>query len=463
MSALMSWLRPAAVQPAARGALSSQRSAATRLIGDQSGTISIIFSLTAAVVIVMVGGAVDYGRWLNARNQTQNALDAALLAAGRVLQTQHGDRSQALATARTYYDRMKTMLTARDEAVFDVVDDGTALKADVTAYVKTPFLSPIGIYELPIMTGAKVVLSAGGNSETSVEVGLMLDVTGSMAGQKIKDMKTAAKDLIDIVVWDNQSEYYSKIAIAPFSARVNTGSHTAALTGMTATWNSKKIKACVTERTGSAAFTDDAPANNKYLNAYAGDRVKDNDNYSSNGSCSDPSSSEEITPLTKDKAVLKAHIDALTDGGSTAGQLGTAWAWYLISPNWSSIWTGDSAPAPYSKLTQMGQNGQPALQKIAILMTDGAYNTTAGTSYSDNSSQARTISQNAVTICSNMKAKGIIVYTVGFQLGGATLPIDTLKSCATDASHFYNSTTGEELRQAFRDIALKISTLRVAK
>lgn len=463
MSALMSWLRPAAVQPAARGAIASQRSAAARLIADQSGTISIIFSLTVAVVVVMVGGAVDYGRWLNARNQTQNALDAALLAAGRVLQTQHGDQSQALATAQIYYDRMKTLLTSRNEVAFNVVDDGTALQADVTAYVKTPFLSPIGIYELPIMTGSKVVLSAGGNSETSVEVGLMLDVTGSMSGQKIIDMRTAAKDLVDIVVWDNQSEYYSKIAIAPFSARVNTGSYTAALTGMSATWNGKKIKTCVTERTGSAAFTDDAPANNKYMNAYAGDRVKDNDNYSSNGSCSDPSSSEEITPLTKDKAVLKARISALTDGGTTAGQLGTAWAWYLISPNWSNIWTGQSTPASYSKLTEMGQNGQPALQKIAVLMTDGVYNTTGGTQYGDNSSQARTISQNTVNICTNMKAKNIIVYTVGFHLEGNQLAINTLRSCATDESHFYNSTTGDELRQAFRDIALKISTLRVAK
>ena len=54
-------------------------------------------------------------------------------------------------------------------------------------------------------------------------------------------------------------------------------------------------------------------------------------------------------------------------------------------------------------------------------------------------------------MCTNMKATGIKVYRVGFQLGGSTLAINTLKACAsTDAgepadqpSYFYNSSTGE--------------------
>jgi len=62
-----------------------------------------------------------------------------------------------------------------------------------------------------------------------------------------------------------------------------------------------------------------------------------------------------------------------------------------------------------------------------------------------------------------MKLKGIEVYTVGFQLGGSKLATDTLSKCATDASHFYNSTTGDALKAAFRDIALKISTLYLSQ
>ena len=49
------------------------------------------------------------------------------------------------------------------------------------------------------------------------------------------------------------------------------------------------------------------------------------------------------------------------------------------------------------------------------------------------------------------------------QLGGNQTAINTLSNCATDTAHFYNSTTGDALKAAFRDIALKISTLYLAQ
>ncbi len=35
----------------------------------------------------------------------------------------------------------------------------------------------------------------------------------------------------------------------------------------------------------------------------------------------------------------------------------------------------------------------------------------------------------------------------------------TLSGCASDSTKFYNTTTGDQLKQAFRDIALKINQL----
>ena len=89
-----------------------------------------------------------------------------------------------------------------------------------------------------------------------------------------------------------------------------------------------------------------------------------------------------IVPLTSDRDKLKDAIDEFKASGTTAGQLGTAFAWYLISPNWSRCVAGEeSAPAPY---------GTPKVKKIAILMTDGEYNTLQGKQYDDGSSQATT-------------------------------------------------------------------------
>ncbi len=47
-------------------------------------------------LFMMIGLAVDYARFLSARNQTLAATDAAVLAAARALQTNGGDQQAAL-------------------------------------------------------------------------------------------------------------------------------------------------------------------------------------------------------------------------------------------------------------------------------------------------------------------------------------------------------------------------------
>ena len=118
------------------------------------------------------------------------------------------------------------------------------------------------------------------------------------------------------------------------------------------------------------------------------------------------------------------------------------------------------------------------MQNIAILMTDGEYNTqydSNGISVDQNkyptcSSAANDCSTTqARALCTAMKAQGITVYTVGFQLGGNQTAIDTLSQCASaptnplDPVKFYNADDGDQLKQAFRDIALKLTSLYISK
>ena len=97
-------------------------------------------------------------------------------------------------------------------------------------------------------------VGAGGNNSKgeSLEISLMLDVTGSMCDPctKIDDLKAAAKDLVDIVIWDDQSAYTSKVALSPFAPAVNVGS-----TYFTQLTN----KADRTETTAAAARTSTIP------------------------------------------------------------------------------------------------------------------------------------------------------------------------------------------------------------
>jgi hypothetical protein len=222
-----------------------------------------------------------------------------------------------------------------------------------------------------------------------------------------------------------------------------------------------RVTKCVSERVGDQRYTDAAPGSGQYVMP----------SYWSSTSC-EMGVESEIVPLSADREMLKARIDGLAMSGSTAGHLGTAWAWYLLSPNWGSVFSGNS---------QAGAYGDEKLKKIAVLMTDGEYNTqycSTGAhrgvrdknSYADYSSQkgnctavnGNSASQ-AVQLCAGMKAAGITVYTIGFDLGGNQQAIQTLQTCATDPTKFYNAATGDQLRQAFRDIAVKVSSLYLTR
>lgn len=463
---------------------------------DRSGNTAILFAMMAVVLMLCVGAAVDIGRWLHARDQTVAAIDAALLAGGRYLQTESKDTAGAINIAKKFYnENVTSRIPVTDDTVtFTVADNNMAITASGNAYIKTPFLQLASIDKLPLIESgtaefSKAEIAVGGNGGENLEIAMMLDVTGSMAGQKLKDLKDAAKDLIDIVVWKDQSEYTSKVALVPFSEDVRLPT-TAALnkargTGLDATktisngWYGSTtyyLSDCVVERAGSQRYTDAAPAAGQYVMAHYTQTYTQSgggggygwgygggwgSGGSKTGVCTIPAGSE-VQPLTNDRDTLIDKIDGLSASGGTAGQLGTAWAWYTLSPNWSSLWPAQNRPEAY---------GTEKLQKIAILMTDGEYNAQYssdgilvdyGASTCPNAANGCS-AQQAKALCTAMKAEGITVYTVGFALGGNQNAINTLNQCATDPTKFYNAEDGEQLKQAFRDIALRLSSLYLSK
>lgn len=459
---------------------------------DDRGNVAIALAGGIIVLMLAIGAAVDIGRWMHARSQTVAAIDAAVLAGGRALQVNSDDTAAAIDAAQKYYKQNVTTRfpVVNDTVNFAVADDGMGITASGSAFIKTPFLQFANIDQLPLISTAqtqfaKSHIAVGGNGGQSVEVSLILDITGSMAGSKIADLKEAAKDLVNIVIWDDQSEYTSKVALIPYSIGVDVGSTLATTargsvkSGTATTPGSQKYKFtkadgsgktntftvsnCVTERTGTYAYTDDPPTTAKVGLNYP--------------STSNPCPSSLFVPLSSDKATLTSKIDSYSATGSTAGHIGLAWGWYALSPNWSTVF-GTSAGASYSKLTEIGPKGQPLLKKIAVLMTDGDFNTAycngviskdAGSgsgSSSDhincNATNGDSASQ-ALKLCDAMKKTGIEVYTVGFDVGDQEVAKNLMNKCATDSTKVYLADDGDALRSAFRDIALKLSSLYISK
>jgi Flp pilus assembly protein TadG len=494
----------------------------TRLAHDRRGSVAIMFGLASLVVVSVVGSAVDYGRALLARDRLQATLDSTVLAAARVWQLEQ-DMTLAQQKAIAHFDAMKPEGVEAKLTKLEPDMQNNTLTVEATAAVQAPFLSLVlDGQPLRISTRAQAKFcvgcrggGGGGNDGYDIEVAMMLDVTGSMAGSKIADLKEAAKDLVKILVWDDQSEHTSRIAVVPFSHAVNAGKQLgkaiayspadkvsfAFRDGKSRDWYRPKntkdkvdpYAYCVSERQGSAAYTDATPTGNARLPVV----------YYSSASVSNCQPTAEVMPLTSDKQALTSLIDSFKADGFTGGNLGTAWAWYMLSPTW---WSGiaanihaDGRPAAYPSLPEnctswekcpASQRAPGTVKKFAVLMTDGEYNMqfcdggskVTGASIPDRNagpgnsekgnctSALATSSAQAQSLCTAMKKAGIIVYTVGFGLGTSGAQVDLLKACASEDGHFskpsklfYNTQTGTELRSAFRHIATSIASLYVSQ
>jgi Flp pilus assembly protein TadG len=432
------------------------RAKVTRFSASASGNFAIMLAVLAVPMISAVGIGVDLSNAYRTSALTQYALDSAVLAAGRAGQT---NGSTTLAAAQTaannYYNASKPshVVSSNITLTADSTNTNFTLAADI--WVATPFLgilsrmftaaapsgAPSGCRSayscLQIKRTATASIGAGGNGGSNVEVAVMLDVTGSMGLSKLGTLRDAAMDLIDTIIWNDQSRYTSRMAIVPFAEHVNVGSYFAAVTNRTL---DKSRAPCVVDRTGNSAYTDDAPGDSAWIPPFPASYCRP---------------ATPIVPLTSNKAVLKSIIGGLTADGGTSGALGTQWAWFLLSPNWSNVWGPESAPAPYADLATLNSNGAPKLKKFAVLMTDGDYNYMSGTGQSQN-----IVNDAALAICAGMKTAGITVYTIGFQLSGSTAR-NLLTSCASSSDKFYDASSNAALIAAFRDIALKISSLRL--
>ena len=500
-----------------------------------------MFGLAIIPLVALIGLAVDFGRAYKISAQTQSALDAAALAAGRASQTASTNKVAAASMAASaFFNLAKPKDVVSSTLQFSPNSESTAFVVTATSWVRTPFLSVLKYYGAKGVAGGApgscqsngfgcVMLTTtataalcpsaaclGSSGGSNVEVALMLDVTGSMCNPctKIEALKSAAKDLIDIVIWDDQSEYTAKIALAPFADAVKVSTALAPQVRGSVIQNTKQTaqvlnvsnpssqptsqwinfkrpnkgnvggcKAsddtcdwqisnnCVTERIGAQAYTDASPAQAPVGKGYFG---TDSGSRCMVGESNDPDVNS-IHPLTSNKTTLKGRIDKLATGGSTAGHLGTAWTWYLLSPNWNYLFPSSSAAGPYSDLSKLNSRGMPARRKIAVLMTDGDYNINycKGVEAKDsdqspdincNSENKKSLDQ-AKELCKALKdplkdKKNLIeVFAVGFQVSNAARSM--LENCATDKAHYYDALDGDGLQAAFRDIALKIVTLRL--
>lgn len=427
---------------------------------DERGGVAVMFGLSATILFTIAGVAIDSSRAYNVSFKLQAGLDAAALAAAQLLDDASvtPDRYQEVGEAyfRSYLDRLhiSDVSASNIQVVPNFADSSVTVSADVA--IRTMFGAISSAVSTFDYTPSATVIF----KPKKIELSLVLDITGSMcdvppafafdacsSGAKISALKAAAADIVEQLSATNPSPGSIKLSVVPYAASVNLGWRAAGLTG------GASLDGCLVERQGGSAFKDDDPsqlfpvADRATFPAY---------------SCPEP----DVLPLTDladlaNRNRVLAKIGALTGFGGTAGHLGLAWGWYTVSPNWSSYWPGASAPRPFDPEKSI---------KSVILMTDGMFNTSyknggEAVAWPDPASGDSAISgtsgDQALKICREMQKNGneIRLYTIGFQTPPEAEAL--LKECSGE-TNFYNADNAAQLSEAFRDIAKRLSNIRVS-
>lgn len=433
--------------------------------GGEQGNVTIIFTIAMFALAIACGVAIDFGRLTVARTSLAAAADAAVLQVGS---SKLEKREEMLSMADVVMAQNFNQSEHGELIKLTVDYKNNVITLNAAARFKSSFMGMVGVPTVDVPVSAEVTRS--GNN---IEVSLVLDTTGSMRGSRIASLKTAALEFINAVVWDNQTTLYSKVSVVPYSMGVNVGEYADVVRGTVAGGtcsapgcqyyrfrnqfkNNKSfaVSKCVSERIGPQAYTDASALASPVGWNYP--------------SPNNPCLGYEFIPLTADKTKLTALINQLDGSGSTASQVGVAWGWYVLSRDFG-IWSGQSQPAAY---------GTKNTSKISVIMTDGEFNSsycngviakssTYGSGADEDKIDCTAPNGSAIAqvqkLCDAMKKKGIIIYTVGFDIEQLEIVKQTLTNCATSPSNAYLAATSDQLASAFREIGKKVTGMRLSK
>ncbi|ODR95539.1 hypothetical protein AUC70_01050 [Methyloceanibacter stevinii] len=173
-----------------------------------------------------------------------------------------------------------------------------------------------------------------------------------------------------------------------------------------------------------------------------------------------------ITALSDSKSDVTDAINALQANGYTNIPAGLLWGWRVLSPS-----------APFTEAEAYDEEERV---KAIVLLTDGSndpgrvYNHN-GSNYNafgypseghlgstSGSTAENELDEKTETVCNNIKAKGILIYTIGFRVSSSSTHT-LLRNCASKPDMYYNSPSNSQLAAIFADIAQGLSELRIAQ
>lgn len=404
-----------------------------RYLAETRATVAITFSLASIPLLLAIGGAVDHARAFSQKSALQKAADAAVLAAAGAWRADPELTTtdlNAIAEAIFHPNVENAKFARQGTTNFQLTAVANSITAQVTTTVPTTFLKLAGLHEIRI-----AVESQAPAPPFDGEIAFVLDHSNSMTGTKHTKMLDATTELLDKLTASGTNNKV-KISLVPFAGAVYVslpGEY--ALDGVAGnTWTN-----CTRDRHAPYNVGEEAPIPGNSSSLWGrtdGDDVISESEYDICQRFAD--SNLEIRRLTSDHADTRNQLSLLDTVGGTGTSIvsGLQFAWQVLSP--SGIWQDGAS-----------YGTKP---KFVFLLSDGRQTQNGfgpGNSYTLNNAL-----NNLQTLCSNMKAKGITIVTIAYEIDDPAGK-DELRACASD-SQYYAEASGNTLASILKSIGHRV-------
>jgi Flp pilus assembly protein TadG len=395
--------------------------------GARDGNVAMMFGLLVIPLMMAGGVAVDFARAAHARSAVQEAADEALLRAAR-FKTMNPKSSDAdlVELARKIVAATVAKLNVSIENFEVLYDPATEeFRLSISGKVPTTLLAAVGTKTLGIDTVSAVKLG----KPPYMEVALALDNTGSMNdNDKIGHLKTAAQGMVNSLFAMKSAGL--KVGLVPFAQYVNVDPANSGQSWVApddASWSG-----CVGSRNYPSNIEDAD---------YAFKPVP---------GLSAVSCPNSVFPLSDEKSAIIAAIEGMVAQGHTYIPAGLMWGWSVLSPQ-----------APFTEGLSYSEVENRSGIKALVVLTDGQ-NTRAPDYPTHESTNASDANELMKALCSNIKADGIVVYSIAFDVSDSTIR-SLLEDCATTPKHYFAAEDASALDEAFESIALSLRNISLSR
>ncbi len=417
-----------------------------RFIRSDQASFAPFFALALLPMLIGFGSAVDYTRMVGTRAKIQAAADASALAAAK----DAGSLTDAQLLARAIEFFEGAMATSWEDSggyrrtggftrtSLTLQKTAKTIKLDVAGTMKMSFMSLAGF-----STGNIAAASTSAWGTTKIEVVLALDNTGSMSGQKIIELRKAAKNLVATLKAVAKEPDAVKVALVPFATQVRLDpafKNEPWLDFATYSTNKASWDGCVFDRDQPWDVSDA----NQRLNALD---LMAKPHPAVDCAATSLARIQPLVPIdvAANFTAMNTAIDAMQADGATNVTIGLTWGLTAISPG-----------APLSGGAAFGS---PDVKKFIIMLTDGD-NTRNRWTPSDWVPYQPQIDARTTQACNTIKtpANGITLYTIRVMNGNAGL----LEACASSPAKFFDVMNASDLNAVFQKIADELTAIRLA-